>query len=147
MNKIIVVVEFCNDLNNQAASEDAKFLFKTLRMRNLNNMNDLYNAYDLCNASNVWVSPKKMYFGQLFKRLHREKQIYRHNCTSNKWGHCWAFWKNFILFIYLRIYLFVYLFTYSLFKVDLQKPINVNNNTAHISGHKLPNEISNNENT
>lgn len=88
LNKIIVVVEFCNDLNNQAASEDAKFLFKTLRMRNLNNMNDLYNAYDLCNASNVWVSPKKMYFGQLFKRLHREKQIYRHNCTSNKWGHC-----------------------------------------------------------
>ena len=87
-------------------------------MRNLNDMNDLYNAYDLYNASNAWVSPKKMYFGQLFKWLHREKQIKGHNCTSN-----------------------------NLFKVDLQKPINVHNNTAHMSGHKLPNDIDNNENT
>ena len=35
--------EFCNDLISPAASEDTKFLLKTLKMRNLNDMNDLYS--------------------------------------------------------------------------------------------------------
>ena len=54
------------------------------------------------------------------------------------------------LFIYLFIYLYIHLFFYSLFKVDLyltyKKTLNVNNNTAYISVHKLPNNNDNNEN-
>ena len=82
--------EFFSSLNNKnidsGVYEDMKFLYKTLRMRNLGDKNDLYNVQDvilLCEIIENRFQKMQNKFGKYIECLCPKKSIESHNKSSN----------------------------------------------------------------